>query len=205
MTGPRPGFFFVPVLIYIHGFNSSPQSHKARVLAQFLQTNRCQVEYLIPHLSDRPDLAITQLQAIIEQYSGQKPVLIGSSLGGYYATWLACRFGLRAVLINPAVRPYDLLVDYLGPNENYYSGEKYTLTTEHMQQLRQLETEPGECYQQLDVYLETGDEVLDYRQAEAKYRDTRLHIFAGGNHAFVNFQRLISDILKGLGISCAND
>lgn len=193
----------MPVLIYIHGFNSSPQSYKARVLEQYLRSHHCEVEYLIPHLSDQPDLAITQLRAIIEQYPGQKPLLIGSSLGGYYATWLACRFGLRAVLINPAVRPYDLLVDYLGPNENYHTGEKYTLTTDHMQQLRQLETEAGDCYQQLDVYLETGDEVLDYRQAELKYQSAQLHIFPGGNHAFVNFESLISDILKEMGISCA--
>lgn len=189
------------LLIYIHGFNSSPRSYKAQRLVDYIQQHQCVVDYQLPELSDQPDRAIAQLTALVEQ-AGQDVVLIGSSLGGYYATWLACQYGLRAVLINPAVRPYELLREYLGPNKNFHSGEEYVLTENHIEALRQLETQPGPCYELLDVYLESGDEVLDYRQAEAKYQRARLHLFPGGDHSFINFEMQISDILKKLGVSC---
>lgn len=193
-------FLFMTTLIYIHGFNSSPQSYKARVLQDYLQAHLPQLRYYCPALSDRPDQAIEQLQGLVESSLDDIPLLIGSSLGGYYATWLACRYGLRAALINPAVRPYDLLVKYLGPNRNYHTDEEFVLTEEHMEALRRLETQAGPCYEELDVYLETGDETLDYRDAEAKYARARQYIFPGGSHAFVNFEGHLSDILERLGI-----
>src|SRR5690606_28524994 len=95
--------------------------------------------------------------------------VIGSSLGGYYATWLADQYGFPAALVNPAVRPYDLLADYLGENRNLYTDERYELTTEHMQELLALDVPRPRRPEQFFLMVQTGDQTLDYRQAATKF------------------------------------
>ncbi len=104
-------------LIYIHGFNSSPASLKAQQTQKWLDSQSLSIPFECPALSSEPDKAIEQLQVMIEQY--REPIgLIGSSMGGYYATWLGEKYGLKSVLINPAVRPYEFMREYLGENAN---------------------------------------------------------------------------------------
>src|SRR4051812_26538836 len=118
------------MLIYIHGFNSSPASFKARVLQERLSARGRRDEFMAPALPHSPAAAAGALDAL----AGQHPqaVLVGSSLGGFYATWLAERHGLRAVLVNPAVRPYELLAGHVGRQKNFHSGEEYDFTLEHV-------------------------------------------------------------------------
>jgi len=184
-------------LVYIHGFNSSPLSHKARQTADYFARAGMADCLAVPELSHEPARAIADLCAIIENRS--LPVaLIGSSLGGYYATWLAERYGLRAALVNPAVRPAELWQSHLGPNQNFYSGRRYEITVDHVEQLRQLEVPEPRRPQNLMLLVQTGDETLDYRQAVDKYKSSVSIIQPGGNHSFVNFDAMLPDIIRFL-------
>ncbi|MCM2332103.1 MAG: esterase, partial [Pseudomonas sagittaria] len=127
----------LPTLIYIHGFNSSPLSLKARELHSAFARCGLAERLRVPALHHDPRQAIAQLEAEIA--AAERPVLVGSSLGGYYATFLAERHGLKALLINPAVRVQRHFADYLGPQQNHYSGERWELTREHIAALAALE------------------------------------------------------------------
>ncbi|HWI14488.1 MAG TPA: YqiA/YcfP family alpha/beta fold hydrolase, partial [Burkholderiales bacterium] len=126
--------------------------------------------------------------------------LIGSSLGGYYATALAERYGCRAVLINPAVRPYEGLSKYLGPQTNLYTGEPYELTQAHLDELRALDpvTVTPERYL---LIVGTQDEVLDYRAALERYRGCRQIVVEGGDHGLGDFGGHLDDVLRYAGVA----
>ncbi len=120
-----------PTILYIHGFNSSPASGKARQLLGAMRGLGLDARLRVPELHHHPRQAIAQLEAAIAELGS--PLLVGSSLGGYYATFLAERHGLKALLVNPAVAPHRLLLgDYLGPQTNLYTGEVWQLTEDHV-------------------------------------------------------------------------
>lgn len=189
-----------PAILYIHGFNSSPASHKARILVARMEALGLGDRIRVPALADRPERAIVQLEAEVERLLPGGLALVGSSLGGYYATWLAERYGLRAVLVNPAVRPYELLAGYLGPQQNLYTGERYELVAEHITALRALDVErvghPGRFL----LLLQSGDETLDYRQALRKYPDSPRILMAGGSHGFEDFEAVVDRVLRFCGV-----
>ncbi|TCN89034.1 YqiA/YcfP family alpha/beta fold hydrolase [Shewanella fodinae] len=177
------------MLLYIHGFNSSPDSDKARITKAYMQQKFSQLRVVAPQLPAAPKPAMALLQAITEQAlaEGEKLCFIGSSLGGYFASWLVQQYGGKAVLINPAVKPYELFAEYLGPQFNPYTGEHYQLLPEHQQQLQQYDTPVILNPERFLVLLQTADEVLDYRQALAKYHCCEMLLEAGGNHSFVGY------------------
>ncbi len=174
-----------PSILYIHGLNSSPASFKASQLQRAMARLGLAEQLRVPALHHHPRQAVDQLEALIAELG--RPVLVGSSLGGYYATGLAERHGLRALLINPAVRPHLLFDAYLGPQQNYYSDETWELTAGHIAALAELEVPPPQDPARFQVWLQTGDETLDYRQAQAYYRGCALRIQAGGDHGFQGF------------------
>ena len=187
-----------PALLYLHGFNSSPASRKAQQLIGACARLGLSERLRVPALHHHPRQAIAQAEADIAALG--RPLLVGSSLGGYYATFLAERHGLKALLINPAVRPHTRFDGYLGTQQNLYSGETWQLTDDHLQALAELETSPpceGARYQ---VWLQTGDETLDYRQAEAFYRACALRIQAGGDHGFQGFAECLPALLAFAGV-----
>ncbi|WP_438951180.1 YqiA/YcfP family alpha/beta fold hydrolase [Porticoccus sp.] len=187
-------------LVYIHGFNSSPASLKARQTAAWLQKNCPAVSFVCPALASDPARAIAQLQLEVEKTGG--PVgLVGSSMGGYYATWLAEKYRLKAVLINPAVKPYDLMVDYLGVNANYHTGERYHLEQCHVNAVKDLEVPVLQNLANYWVLLQTGDEVLNYRLAESRYNGCRVTIEQGGDHSFQHYERHLPAIIEFLGLA----
>ena len=184
-------------LIYIHGFNSSPASLKAQQTQEWLKSRSLPIPFECPALSSEPDKAIDQLQTMIERYY-EPTGLIGSSIGGYYATWLGEKYGLKSVLINPAVRPYELMMDYLGENANYHTGERYILEKKHVDLTRTLDVPSIKKPENIWVLLQTGDEVLDYHQAEAKYANCALTIERGGDHSFQHYERHLPAIIDFL-------
>ncbi|MBB1485303.1 YqiA/YcfP family alpha/beta fold hydrolase [Oceanospirillum sediminis] len=187
-------------LIYIHGFNSSPFSWKARLLAESIRINKLQVHFHCPELSHWPDQAMQTLTELINTLQGNI-TLIGSSLGGFYSTALLKHYaGIKAILINPAVAPHTLLADYLGPNQNMYTGQKYELTQQHMQQLLHYYLPDPVNTQDIKVFLQTEDETLDYRQALHYYRSCELDIEPGGNHGYEGFERRLKDIYQYAGL-----
>lgn len=172
-------------ILYIHGLNSSPSSLKASQLTRAMARLGRAECLRVPALHHHPRQAIAQLEALIGELG--RPLLVGSSLGGYYATFLAERHGLPALLINPAVRPHLRFAGYLGPQKNYYSDETWELTHDHIAALAELDVAPPHDPQRYQVWLQTGDETLDYRDAQAYYRGCAQRIQAGGDHGFQGF------------------
>jgi len=194
------------MLIYIHGFNSSPDSFKASLLRTYADKINMSDILEIPCLSYDPTVAMDQLHTEINKYQHQHSVrqlcFIGSSLGGYYATWLAEKYDSRVVLINPAVKPYELFKEHLGPNRNVYTGEEYTLTMDHVNQLRLYEVEQVTNPDRYLLMLQTGDDVLDYKQALNKYAAVPSIVEEGGGHEFAGFDRHLETVLAFCGVNC---
>jgi predicted esterase YcpF (UPF0227 family) len=185
-----------PALIYIHGFNSSPASFKAKLLHQRLTAAGRAQEFFAPALPHSPAAAAKMLEAIAR--SRPDAVLVGSSLVGFYATWLAERFALRAVLVNPAVRPYELLANHVGRQKNFHNGEEYEFTAQHVNELRALEVDAIDSARYF-LMVETGDEVLDYRHAVEKFCGARQLVIVGGDHGFSDFAAHVDAVLEFAG------
>ncbi|AAN70483.2 putative esterase [Pseudomonas sp. XWY-1] len=186
-------------ILYIHGFNSSPLSTKARQLEAVMQQLGLADQLRVPALHHHPRQAMVQLEAAIAELGA--PLLVGSSLGGYYATHLAERHGLKALLVNPAVTPHKHFDGYLGTQRNHYSGETWELTHDHVQALAELEVAAPADADRYQVWLQTADETLDYRHAERYYRACALRIQAGGDHSFQGFAERLPALLAFAGIA----
>lgn len=188
-------------ILYIHGLNSSPASLKARLLQAAMQRMGLAAQLHVPSLHHHPQQAMLQLEAAVASLG--RPLLVGSSLGGYYATHLAERHALKALLINPAVRPQRLFEAHLGPQQNYYTGECWQLTHDHAQALARLDVPAPQDPARYQVWLQTADETLDYRAAECYYRACSLRIQAGGEHGFRGFADRLPALFAFAGIDPA--
>lgn len=183
-------------LLYLHGFNSSPESHKAQVLHDHMNRTGLGDRIDIPEIPPVPADAIELLQQHAEEIIKHYELsLAGSSLGGFYATWLAEKYNCPAVLINPAVKPHELLIKYLGENTNYYTAESWVLDETHIKQFRELYIDKVSNPQKYLLMLQTGDETLDYRQAIRKYAGSPSIVEQGGSHEFSEFERHLDKIL----------
>jgi hypothetical protein len=182
------------MIIYLHGFNSSPASHKAQVLQRSLEGKGLSSAYACPALPDTPAEAIRAIENAIAGERPQGVTLIGSSLGGFYATWIAEKIGCRAVLINPAITPHIGLEAYLGAQKNLHTGAPYELTRAHLEGWRRLQVDRIDPERYL-LLLETGDEVLDWREAARKYEGARMVIRQGGDHSLQCFAEMMPRIL----------
>lgn len=187
-------------LLYIHGFNSSELSHKAMVLRNALDAKGLVDCFLAPRLSWQPARAIDQLEHLIEAKLEQGITLVGSSLGGFYACYLAEKYRIKAILVNPAVKAPELLTHLIGPQHNPYTEEDYVLSLEHMAELEALVIKKP-TPEQYWLMLQEGDEVLDYRDALQAFPEVaRLTHEQGGDHRFTNFERFSQEILEFSGI-----
>ena len=188
------------MIFYLHGFNSSPQSRKAQQLKEYLEERGLGGRFACPSLPHWPDDAIRVVEHELRHRRGDTATLVGSSLGGYYATYVSERHGLRAVLINPAIDPHVGLRACLGQQHKYYSDETYELTGEH---LRQWERQfvPHIHPERYLLLVETGDELLDYRVAVKRYRGAQQVVVQGGDHSFSSFPEQLPHILGFAGMS----
>ncbi|MCW8109349.1 esterase YqiA [Alteromonas ponticola] len=188
-------------ILYLHGFLSSPQSQKATQVREYFAKYHPDVTVYFPTLPNIPNKVSEYLLQYVERNlksveNGLK--VIGSSMGGYLATWLVEKYGGKAVLINPAVKPFELLQDYLGEHVNPYSRETFTLTEEDITFLRQLDTPTLTQPDRYRVMLQTGDETLDYKEAKAKYQHSLLVVEEGGDHSFQGFENHLDEIASFL-------
>jgi hypothetical protein len=183
------------MLLYIHGFNSSSRSGKARELGDWLNQRGLGEAYVCPDLPHRPGAALQQLESLIA--ASATPVkLIGSSLGGFYATWLAEKHGLKAVLVNPCVACHDKLAALVGQTQkNWHSDEVYLFTAEHAAELNAHAVAAITRPERYLLLTETGDAVLDYREAVRYYTGAQQVVLAGGDHGFSRFIECIPAIL----------
>lgn len=189
------------MLLYLHGFNSSPLSEKANIMSDFCKTERPDIKVVVPQIATFPMQARKQLLDIVEANRADFTIgLVGSSLGGYLSTWLNDLYGFKAVVVNPAAKPFELLQDFLGPQLNPYTNESYVLEQQHVEELKQLYIPVIKQPQDFWLLQQTDDEVLDYRQAVEKYQGSKQTVEEGGNHSFVNFERYPSEIIKFLSL-----
>jgi predicted esterase YcpF (UPF0227 family) len=183
------------MIVYLHGFNSTPASGKARLLGEHMARIGRHADYLCPALPNSPREAIAHVEAELAQRRPASVTLVGSSLGGFYATHLAERHGWKAVLVNPAVHAHLLLRDALGPQTNWHTGEKWMFTEAHLAELAALDVPAITRPERYLLLAQAGDEVLDYRDAVAYYAGATQIIEEGGDHGFVGFERHFQTIL----------
>lgn len=192
----------MPAICYIHGFNSSPASSKAQMLRERLARSGKEASFRAPALPHRPAEAIQVLERAIGEL--EAPItLVGSSLGGYYATWLAERHGLKAVLVNPAVDAPRDLAQCLGIQRNFHTGERYEFTQAHLDELAALEVPVITRPERYLLLVATGDEVLDYRRAVEKFARARQIVVEGSDHGFSDFGDYLDDVLAFAGFAPA--
>jgi predicted esterase YcpF (UPF0227 family) len=182
-------------ILYLHGFISSPASRKAVLLGDYLRGQAPDIEYLVPALDHRPAQACAQVRSLCRARHPGGLLLVGSSLGGFYATVAAEEAGCRAVVINPAVHPQHLFARYLGPQANLHTGERFDLTPGHVAELAALDPPAITRPERYWLLAETGDEVLDYREALAFYAGACQSVVRGGDHSFASFAEFVPDIV----------
>jgi predicted esterase YcpF (UPF0227 family) len=183
------------MILYLHGFRSSPQSFKARLLAERLQRDGRAGEYACPQLPASPAQAIALAMSIAQTVPPEDLTLVGSSLGGYYATWMAQRLGCRAVLLNPAVKPPRELARYVGVSTVYQTGEPFEFRREYIDELTALAVPATSRPQRYFLIAATGDEVLDWREMVAHYPGARQRVIDGSDHGIAEFADYIDEVL----------
>ncbi len=194
-----------PTIVYLHGFRSSPASIKAAAVTAAVAAidAAARPRLHVPALEFAPLQAVAAVDAWVRGNVADPAAsltFVGSSLGGFYATHLAERTGARAVLINPATRPFDDLAAYVGPQVNLYSAATFVVTPAHFDELRALAvpriTRPSRYF----LLVQSGDEVLDWREAVAFYGGASQYVESGGDHAFQNFAAQLPAILRFAGV-----
>jgi predicted esterase YcpF (UPF0227 family) len=183
-------------IVYLHGFISSPLSRKAVMLGDYLRSQPGKVDYVVPTLHHRPARAIEEVEAACAGRDPADLTLVGSSLGGFYATVAAERLGCKAALLNPAVHPHAHFGNYIGTQTNLYTGEAFELTREHVDELRELDVAALSRPSRYWLIVETGDEVLDYREAVAYYAGAFHTVVRGGDHALASFPEHVPDLVQ---------
>lgn len=190
-----------PTLVYLHGFRSSPESTKARALVAHVEAlpAPARPRLWVPSLQFAPNAAVASVAEWVRREVADPAAaltFVGSSLGGFYATHLAETFGAQAVLINPAIRPYEDLAPYVGTQTNLYTGEAFEVVPAHFDELRALAvpriTRPARYF----LMVQTGDELLDWREAVACYGGAFQLVEGGGDHGFQRFDRHIPALLR---------
>ena len=151
--------------------------------------------YRVPELHHRPACAMEQVLGVCTGIAPEDLTLVGSSLGGFYATVAAERLGCRAALLNPAVHPHAHFERYLGPQKNLYTGEEFVLTPGHVEELRAMDLPAITRPERYWLFVETGDEVLDYREAVAFYAGALHEVVRGGDHSLTTFPERLPDIV----------
>lgn len=188
------------MILYLHGFRSSPDSFKARVLAAALLARGLERDWCCPQLPASPRAAMAlALRHACEWIDAGGDVqtlsVIGSSLGGFYATWLAQRLGCRAILLNPVVHAARDLASQVGSHRLFHSNEPFEFLPEYVEELAAAQlsaiTEPGRYF----LIAATGDEVLDWREMRDHYAGCRQRIIDGSDHGISDFADYLPEVL----------
>lgn len=188
------------MILYLHGFRSSPLSYKARLMGQRMADLGLQEHYLCPQLPASPAAAIALAGALVAQVEPAQLTVVGSSLGGFYATWLAERLGCRAVLLNPAVKPPRDLESYVGVSTQYHSDEPFEFKHEYIAELQALVVPAITRPERYFLIAATGDEVLDWREMVAHYPLARQTVIQGSDHGIAEFADYLDEVLAFCGV-----
>ena len=186
-------------ILYFHGFASSSNSNKAKVLKKYISKNHKNTEIIIPDLDNNFKMAVSQIHKLIK--SAIHPIVfIGSSLGGYYASYFSTKLKTKSVLINPAIPPLRDFEMYLGENENYSTGEKFIITQEDIRYIRKMSYKKYANTENTYVLLESGDEVLNYKETAKYFSSSYLDIIYGGSHSYESLDEKLKNIVNFIEI-----
>ena len=193
----------MPTIIYLHGFNSGPQSVKGQMLARAAATLADPPRFHLPQLHHRPARAMRDVGEWIDREVAARDglTLVGSSLGGYYATFLAEKHGARAVAINPAIRPFDDLRPFAGRQRNLYTGDEYDVTPAHFAELEELDVVRITRPERYFLLVRVGDELLDWRKAVDFYAGAFQYVVGGGDHCWADFGDEVASVMRFAGCS----
>jgi predicted esterase YcpF (UPF0227 family) len=189
-------------LLYLHGFRSSPRSFKAQKVAERVRQQHPGVTWWCPQLPPSPRAAMEMVAAGIAAWPRDTMAVAGSSLGGFYATWVAERSGCKAVLLNPAVDPARDLAGYVGEQSAWHDpGERFVVEPHFMDELRALECGPVADPARYFAVIAKGDEVLDWREMAGRYPGSRIKLLEGGDHALSDFDAHIDEVFGFLDLA----
>jgi predicted esterase YcpF (UPF0227 family) len=189
-------------LLYLHGFRSSPQSAKARRLAAWVQAHRPALHWWCPQLPPSPAETMRLLSERIAGWPRDTMAVVGSSLGGFYATAVAERTGCPAVLLNPAVNPARDLAAHIGEQTAFHDpAEHFFFRAEYVDELRALAPAALSAPQRYFAVIAKGDEVLDWHEMAARYAGCRVKLLEGSDHGLADFDEHLPDILHFLQLT----
>lgn len=193
------------MILYLHGFRSSPLSFKAQLLAERMRALGQADAYLCPQLPASPRAAMAQALELVQSCPAAELSIIGSSLGGYYATWLAEQLGCRAVLLNPAVKPPRDLEPYVGVTTAFHSDAPFEFKRSYIAELEALAVESVSRPERYFLIAATGDEVLDWQEMVAHYPGARHRVVNGSDHGLSDFARYADEVLAFCGVTAARE
>jgi predicted esterase YcpF (UPF0227 family) len=189
-------------LLYLHGFRSSPLSAKAVKMAAAVLALHPAVHWWCPQLPPSPRQAMAMLMAGIAGWPQGSMAVVGSSLGGFYATWIAARTGCPAVLLNPAVHPARDLASHIGEQSAWHSPqETFFFQPEFVQELRDLDAGSLSRPERFYTLIAKGDELLDWREMSARYAGSQGLLLEGGDHALSDFDAHLAGVLRFLALA----
>jgi len=191
-------------VLYLHGFRSSPQSTKARQMAAVMAAQFPHITWWCPQLPPSPKAAAAMIQEDTANWPAQNMAVVGSSLGGFYATWLAAQRDCKVVLLNPAIDPARDLANYIGEQTAWHNpDERFYFAPEFVDELRALEVGPMPHPERVWALIAKGDEVLDWREMTARYLGSPQVVIEGGNHAISDFENYLPQVLEFLDLQPA--
>lgn len=188
------------MILYLHGFRSSPLSMKARLTGERMAQLGRSAEFLCPQLPASPKRAMELAFGLVDGVAPADLSIIGSSLGGYYATWMAEQLGCRAALLNPAVVPMLDLDKHVGVTTAYHSDEPFEFKREYIEELRALAVPQVTRPERYFLIACTGDEVLDYRDMVKHYPGAKQKIVQGSDHAISEYAAYLGEVLDFCGV-----
>ena len=189
-------------LLYLHGFRSSPQSAKARLMAERVQAQHPSVTWWCPQLPPSPAEAAALIEQGTADWPAEHMAVVGSSLGGFYATWLAQRRGCRAVVLNPAVDPARDLAAHIGEQTTWHDpAERFFFRPEYIDQLRALHAGPLHQPERFFAVIAKGDELLDWREMTARYPGASIRLLESSGHGLSDFDQHIDAVLAFLNLA----
>jgi uncharacterized protein len=188
-------------VLYLHGFRSSPKSFKARLMADWLARHRPDVTWWCPQLPPSPREGMDMVLAELARWPVERMAVMGSSLGGFYATVVAERCACRAVLLNPAINPARDLAGYIGDLTSFHDpDDHFYFRPEYVTQLRLMTPRAITRPERYLAVIAKGDEVLDWHEMSARYAGATIELLEGGDHALTDFEPQLPRIARFLGL-----
>ena len=179
------------LIIYIHGFLCTNNPPRVSALQHFVDERNLDIVVQSPQLPGKPKQAVEQLEQLIETESDnvESIALIGHSLGAYFAAYLATKYHLRAVLLNPVIHGYQIMCEYIGQCYSPHFNEHFEIDVDDIEYLVTLDGEPEANKQSVLVLQQLGDEISDPQEVISYFQDYPMRVEKGGNHDFVGFER----------------